>query len=86
MTNDVHVIDVKSALTKPKTVEVDGELVAQTDKTAFFGWEGTLEFHISDGSERREAAVAVGTHWFHDKITKCLLIVDSQILYREAES
>ena len=86
LTNDVHVINVKSPLGKPNTVEVDGEVVAENDEAAFFGWEGKLNFHVTDGTERRAATVEVGHHWLTDKITKCRLTIDNHILYSETES
>jgi hypothetical protein len=86
LTGEVHVVDVKFPLTKTHTVELDGEVVAQSDETPLLGGEWVFDFQITDGEERYAAAVEVSTHWWHDKITKCRLIVANQLLYSEADS
>lgn len=86
LNDTVHVVDVKFPLGSANTIELDGEVVGESDKAPLFGGDWVFDFEIADGEERYSTAVEVSTHWFHDRITECRLIVANQVLYSEADS
>ncbi|MDJ0739180.1 MAG: toll/interleukin-1 receptor domain-containing protein [Gammaproteobacteria bacterium] len=81
LADSTHVIDVRSTLGMPNTVELDGEVVARNEEISVLGWQGRLEFAIDDGAASRAAVVDLDHHWMTDKITACRVTVDGRVLY-----
>ena len=83
LTNDVHVITVRSPISKGNFIELNGEEVSRQDEIGLFGWTGKHDFLLTDGSIQCPAAIKVDHHWFNDKITRCQLVVNDTVLFNE---